>query len=130
MMFFMEMKPPTSTGQMRKVRVVNGRPMFYEPPKVKEARDLLTAHLMKYTPDEPLVGPVSLRVEWYFPKGSKHKDMEWKATRPDTDNLEKLLKDCMTACGFWKDDSQVCREIIEKKYSSEPTGIYIEVIEL
>ena len=48
-------------------------------------------------------------------------------TRPDTDNLQKLLKDCMTRCGFWKDDAQVVREIVEKRWSDEPTGIFVEI---
>ena len=41
----------------------------------------------------------------------------------------KLLKDCMTKAGFWKDDSQVASEITEKFYGIYP-GIYIKVREL
>ena len=41
----------------------------------------------------------------------------------------KLLKDCMTKCGFWKDDSQVASEITEKFYGSK-VGIYIRIREL
>ena len=33
-------------------------------------------------------------------------DGEYRTTKPDTDNLQKLLKDCMTATGFWTDDAQ------------------------
>ena len=30
-------------------------------------------------------------------------DMEyrWKTSKPDTDNLIKMLKDCMTRTGYW-----------------------------
>ena len=35
----------------------------------------------------------------------------------------------MTAVGFWKDDAQVCSEIIQKFWAVHP-GIYIEVGEL
>jgi Holliday junction resolvase RusA-like endonuclease len=48
-------------------------------------------------------------------------------TKPDTDNLEKLLKDCMTEVGFWNDDAQVVKEIAEKVWTDEPTGISIEI---
>ena len=44
--------------------------------------------------------------------------------------LQKLLKDCMTKCGFWKDDAQVVREMVEKRWADEPMGIYIEIMEL
>jgi crossover junction endodeoxyribonuclease RusA len=69
-------------------------------------------------------------VLWLFPKGKSHKAGEWRVTRPDTDNLEKMLKDCMTRCGFWKDDAQVVREHVEKKWSEDPVGIEIEITEL
>ena len=39
------MNPPTATAQMKQVRVVHNKPMFYDPPTVKAARQELTAHL-------------------------------------------------------------------------------------
>ena len=75
-------------------------------------------------------GPVELRTLWLFPMGKTHRHGEWRITKPDTDNLQKLLKDCMTKVGFWKDDAQVVREIAEKRWSDEPSGIYIEINEL
>lgn len=97
------------------------------PAPVKKAKQLLTAHLAQHRPGEPLIGAVELRTIWLFPKGKSHKNGEWRVTKPDTDNLQKLLKDCMTKCGFWKDDAQVVREVVEKRWSDEPTGIYIEI---
>ena len=64
----------------------------------------------------------------WFPRG-KRKDGEYRVTKPDTDNLQKLLKDCMTTVGFWKDDAVVCREIVEKFWAEVP-GIYIRVTAL
>ena len=112
MEFFMEMRPPTSTAQMKKVRVVQGRPMFYEPKAVKDAKAVLVAGLL---PPQSLV------------TGRSHKHDEWRSTRPDTDNIEKLLKDCMTRLGFWEDDAQVARETVEKKWSDAPTGIRVRI---
>ena len=51
---------------------------------------------------------------------------QWKITPPDTDNLIKLFKDCMTRTGWWLDDAQVCSEITEKFYADRP-GIYVRV---
>ena len=130
MNFFIAIDPPTSTAQMKQVRVVKGKPIFYDPPAVKEARNVLSAHLAIHKPDKPMPGPISLRVLWLFPKGKSHRNGEWRITKPDTDNLQKLLKDCMTRCGFWVDDAQVVREIAEKRWADDPSGIYIEVEEL
>lgn len=125
--FFLQIDPPTATAQEKQVRVVRGKSLFYDPAPVKEAKKLLIAHLLQHRPDKPLTGPVSLSTVWLFPKGKSHRHGEWRITKPDTDNLQKLLKDCMTRCGYWKDDAQVVREVVEKRWSDEPSGIYIEI---
>ena len=130
MKFFVNCNPPTATAQEKKVALVKGRVVFYEPSNLKAAKSQLTFHLLRHIPKEPLKGPLSLTVLWLFPKGKNHKDGTWRITRPDTDNLEKMLKDCMTRCGFWKDDAQVVKEYVEKKWSENPVGIEIEIVKL
>ena len=125
MEFFMAMIPPTCTHQEKQVHVANGKPVFYEPEELKAARQKLTAHLKRYAPREPYQGAVRLTVKWCFPRGG-HKNGSYRITRPDTDNLQKLLKDCMTKCGFWKDDALVASEIAEKFWADIP-GIYVKV---
>ena len=127
MVFFLQIEPPTATAQEKKVTVVHGRPVFYDPTPVKEAKKLLTEQLLPYSPQRPMEGAVSLKTVWLFPKGRAHRHGEWRVTKPDTDNLQKLLKDCMTRCGFWRDDAQVVRETVEKRWAAEPSGIYIEI---
>ena len=130
MQFFIPMaKPPTVTHQEKAVRVVKGKPVFYEPAALADARQKFTAHLAPHAPEAPLTGPLLLMVKWCFPITGKHQDGEYKATRPDTDNLQKLLKDVMTQVGFWKDDALVCSEICEKFYAATP-GLFICVEEL
>ena len=126
--FFMAMIPPTITHQEKKVHVVNGRPVFYEPDELKAARQKLTYYLGQHAPAEPYQGGLRLIVKWCFPRG-RHMDGEYKITKPDTDNLQKLLKDCMTAVRFWSDDAQVASEVVEKFWADIP-GIYIRVTEL
>lgn len=130
MNFFILIDPPTATAQEKKVRVVHGKPLFYDPEPVKKAKALLAAHLLVHRPEKPFEGPLSLSTVWLFPRGKTHKHGEWRVTKPDTDNLQKLLKDCMTRSGYWKDDAQVVRESVEKRWSDEPTGIYIEITPL
>lgn len=126
--FFMAMIPPTVTQQEHKVTVnkKTGRVVVYDPPELKAARSKLTAALTAYRPQAPMTGPLELVATWCFPAGGEHRNGEYRITKPDTDNLDKLLKDCMTRAGFWKDDAQVCREIIEKFWADIP-GIRIRV---
>ena len=126
--FFMAMIPPTVTAQMHKLTVRNGQPIFYDPPEAADAKDKLIANLLKYRPQEPYRKGVRLMVKWIFPKG-RHKNGEYRITKPDTDNLQKLLKDCMTFCGFWQDDALIASEITEKFWGDIP-GIYIRIEEL
>ena len=104
--------------------MAGGKPQFYEPSNLKAARATFTRLLKRNRPDAPLRGAVRLLARWQFPHGKSHKDGEWKSTRPDTDNLQKLLKDCMTDAGFWKNDAQVASETCEKIWSATP-GLYI-----
>lgn len=124
--FFMPMIPPTVTAQEHKVAVRNGEPQFYDPPEVKDAKAKLMAHLSKHTIPQPITSSVRLVTKWLFPIQGNHKNGEYKATRPDTDNLQKMLKDCMTKSGFWKDDALVVSEITEKFWAENP-GIFIRI---
>ncbi len=128
--FFMAMKPPTVTHQQKKVttKTKDGKPNFYEPDKLASARSKFESYLSQHKPKTPYKSGVRLLTKWCFPKG-RHKDGEYKITRPDTDNLQKLLKDCMTTVGFWKDDALVASEIVEKFWADIP-GIYIVIEEL
>ena len=128
--FFLPMIPPTVTAQEQKTGVRNGKPYRYEPAELKAARAKLLDAVAGRRPAAPMTGPVKLVVTWCFPldKGGRHHDGEPKITKPDTDNLQKLLKDCMTAAGFWKDDAQVYMEQIGKFWARAP-GIYIAIEE-
>lgn len=126
--FFMAMIPPTKTHQQKQVHVVNGKPVFYEPYELKAVRAKLQANLSRNLPGVKYTEPVRLIVKWCFPRGH-HKDGSYKATAPDTDNLQKLLKDRMTDVGFWQDDALVASEIVEKFWAEVP-GIYIRIEEL
>lgn len=126
--FFIAMEPPTCTYQEHKVAVINGKPVFYDGPELKAARQKLIGYLAKYKPKKRYECGIRLIAKWCFPKG-RHRDGEYRITKPDTDNLQKLLKDCMTCVGFWEDDALVASEIVEKFWAALP-GIYIRIEEL
>ena len=127
--FFMAMLPPTHTHQEKQVHVVNGKPKFYEPDELKATRLKLRDHLGRFIPEHPYTGAVRLVTKWCYPTEGKHKAGEYKTTKPDTDNMIKMLKDEMTKAHFWKDDAQVASEITEKFWSNVP-GIYVRIEEV
>jgi len=123
--FFVAMEPPTITQQQHKVSVQNGKPRFYEPAELRAARQSLEARLARYAPPTPYQGVVRLLVKWCFPAEGRP-DGSYRSTKPDTDNLQKMLKDVMTRLGFWVDDAQVASEIIEKFWADVP-GIFVKI---
>ena len=130
MQFFIPMRPPTVTHHDKELHAFmrGGRPcaVLHDSPELKDARAKLRAGLAPHAPAIPLGGPVRLVVKWLFPAQGRHPDGAWKTSRPDTDNLDKALKDEMTRLHFWQDDAQVASEISEKFWANTP-GIFIRV---
>lgn len=124
--FFIPLKKvPTVTHQTKQVNTQHGKPIFYESDKLKQAKQIFLDGLADHVPSEPLEGPIRLVTKWCFGKANC-KTPHWKTTRPDTDNLIKLFKDCMTKLNYWNDDAQVCSEITEK-YWNPVTGIWVHI---
>ncbi|MBD8005838.1 RusA family crossover junction endodeoxyribonuclease [Bacillus norwichensis] len=127
--FFMAMIPPTTTHQQKQVTVRNGKPVFYEPEDLKAARAKLMAHLSQHVPDKKYTGPVRLIAKWCFPITENKKDGQYKDTKPDNGNMNKLLEDCLEDLGFYKNDAQIASLIVEKFWAKIP-GIYIKIEEV
>ena len=83
-----------------KVTLVKNKPVFYKPEKLKQARSVIIKHLKPFKPKQPIESPIKLNVIWRFLEVEKNKHFEWRVTKPDTDNLQKMLKDCMTDVDF------------------------------
>lgn len=128
--FFLPIVPPTVTHQdMRLGRNPRtGKLCLFKSERLRRAERLFSLALGPYRPEKPFAAAVKLTVVWRFPRG-RHRDGSYKATRPDTDNLEKTFKDVLTRLGFWKDDALVAVEHVEKVWSSRP-GIFVRVEEL
>jgi Holliday junction resolvase RusA-like endonuclease len=135
MRFKLKMIPPTATAQQKGERVVKGYIHHYKKNNVAQAEAILRDALLPYVPEEPITDrPIYFGAIWEFPypkSAKKHEPEKFrqKFTRPDTDNLNKLLKDVMTDMGFWKDDALISVEFIEKVYSDEP-GILILITDM
>lgn len=133
--FFIPMQPPTTTHNAKQLHTYmkGGKPcaVLHDSPELKATRAKLHAYLAPYAPAKPIPAgrPVRLMIKWLFPTDGYHRSGEWRTSKPDTDNLEKALKDEMTRLHFWADDAQVCSEIVEK-FWADPCGIFVMVEEL
>ena len=123
MQMFLEMIPPTTTAQQKKINTKTKN--IYANSNVVDAKNKYRAHLAKYVPKEPLVGALSLLVVWGFPAG-KHKNGEPCTNKPDLDNACKLLQDVMQELGFFKDDKNIVQLNLSKIWTLHP-GVMIEI---
>lgn len=79
----------------------------------------------------PLTGPLSARILFVFPAlggwPKAGRPREWKATRPDSDNLAKLVLDAVNEVAFG-DDGQVARLVAEKVHGATGEPPRTEVV--
>lgn len=93
----------------------------------------------KHRPKELLAGPLRVHLVFFFPRPKSHfkgknkilrtTAPNWHMVRPDRDNLDKAVLDCLTKSGFWGDDCQVCSGYVEKRYCDpgEKPGVDVSI---
>ena len=131
--FVEPMRIPTVTQQEHKIGVnrKTGKSYIYDSQEIKNARMKFRSHLLQHRPPEPLNGALSLSVTWLFHDNSNnHKDLEYKTTRPDTDNMIKMFKDELVRCGFFQNDAQIAVEVNKKLWTKEVEGIIVDIARL
>lgn len=105
-------------------------------------KKLVSIFAAPHRPLEPMEGPLSVTIAFYFPRpkshygtGRKSETMKpnapyWHISTPDKDNCEKLILDKLTQLGFWNDDSQVCCGEVTKQYEclgGHPAGALVVI---
>lgn len=126
-------EPDKVTAQEKGVKIERNRrgfayPSFYEKPEVTAAKDRYYLYMKRFVPDKPIEGPVEVKIRWDFGRKSKPKRYigQLKATKSDLDNLAKMALDCLTDLKFWKDDGQVARLNLEKRWvEDKDAAVYI-----
>jgi len=139
-MFKLNIEPPRTTAQAsHRIIKPKDRAAFigsYQSGKWR-VQEKEFMYLMKpFAPRKPMTGPLWLIIKWVYPyrKADKKWIKEGKLhscdTRPDTDNLEKGIKDVMGKLNYFNDDSQVARSDFWKQWGTNPhIFISIESIE-
>lgn len=108
---------PTATAQTKRVNHYTGK--FYESPELRRTRRTYMNLIRPSRPAAPIEGAVAVKIVFEFSTKTKKNRGKWKTTRPDCDNLVKMLLDCMTFTMFWKDDAQVAHLEIDKRWSAD-----------
>lgn len=105
--------------------IVDKNPKLLKPWRAEIAR-VAAAAWAEYGPGAPLDGAVRVEATFVFerPKSVKR---EHPSVRPDVDKLARALLDGITdAATVWKDDSQVIRLDVAKRYGQAP-GVLVTV---
>ncbi|OTA50501.1 hypothetical protein BHL91_00905 [Limosilactobacillus reuteri] len=109
---------------------VSSRPYVrvYDPPKVKNFKNLLRSLAVNQYSRPPLIGPLSVSLTFYRPvqksisKTEREQRLSNKSkpvVKPDTDNYIKATFDALNGI-LWHDDSQIVKIMGEKRYSDHP----------
>ena len=109
----------------------------YTPKKTRVAEKSFQAQALSWRPSELFKGPLRLHIEFHrsIPKSFSKKKIEgiyageiFPTTKPDLDNLVKLVKDAMNHI-FYHDDSQVI-ELYAKKIYADVPRIDVKLVEI
>ena len=124
--------------QRHRTFMKNGRRINVDPSKADKADFLIQA--LNHRPEQPITGPIRLTVLFAMPRPKSHyRTGKFKTilkpsaphrhtSKPDLDNMIKLVKDALNGV-FYKDDSQICIITANKTYSNTPqTIVYIEEV--
>ena len=122
--------PPKSTHQasLRIIKKKNGKSFIgkYDSSKAKTAKNLMMTLFSTHRPPKAFDGPIKLEVVWCYPwrkaepKNNRVNGFLYCDTRPDCDNLCKMLQDTLTALNYYRDDSQVAVLVFTKMWGDEP----------
>lgn len=135
--FFVKCNPPKTTAQATSRVFFNkktGKPFVGKNVRGQGVREELMALLRPYAPEKPLNKALKVIIEWGYPylKTVRKKDIGKIipcTTRPDCDNIQKFVFDCMTRLGFWTDDS-IIFDIRFRKFYTQDAGIGIIIEEV
>lgn len=95
-------------------------------PSASDKADFLSV-VQKNAPTTPFDSPLHLELNFYFSRPKSHYNKKglkqdapiWHTSKPDNDNLYKLVGDALNKV-FWRDDSVIVSTSITKRYDEKP----------
>lgn len=136
----LHLNPPKTTAQQKRARVVGGKPISFDGPKVRSAREQIISALRPLAPPDgrPITHPVAVTLSLFFPVIGKDRSNKRKrdqledgysamhTSRPDMDNLVKMWLDGLVQVGILADDALVFKLRIAKYRNISP-GVYLKI---
>lgn len=119
-----------------KQRARSGQGRHYTPKETVDAERLIAWAAKKAMAGEPLFdGPVGIDIDAVFDYPAswskrRRENTHWKTSKPDVDNIAKLVCDALNGV-VWRDDSQLVLQNSMKSYITDKyaEGLHIEVYE-
>ena len=131
--------PGIPKGQPRPRAFVRGkRAAVYDPGTAEGWKGQIALAWRETGLDRVIDGVFDVRLDFRFPRPKHHSNSkgilkpsapDWHTGKPDADNCAKAVLDALTALNVWKDDAQVARLTINKRYES-PSGCHITITTL
>lgn len=124
---------PKGTAQEKGVVSRGGRVHHYEKPEVLKMRhiyymaikqEIMRQKLAFYL---PIMGAVALDVSFHYQTPKKKLWGQPKETKPDCDNMVKLLQDVLADLGFFAVGDQQVTHLTVRKYWAERPEIHVKV---
>lgn len=97
-------------------RVFGGKPTarMYDPGTAEGWKGAVALAMREHLPAEPIDGPVCVDIDFLFPRPKRLMRRCDPAgeiphlAKPDRDNCDKAVLDCLKTLGLFRDDCQVC----------------------
>ena len=107
---------PIGKSRPRFGRTKQGAPVTYTPKQTKDyERDLASLAQVAMQGKTLIEGPVKITIDVFFTHKTK---TGWHTSRPDLDNIIKIVLDSLNGVVF-KDDASVVQIIASKKYDQK-----------
>lgn len=128
----------TPKGQPRpRAFAFNGKARIFDPGTAEGWKSQIAQAINNHLPDQPITDPVMVTMLFKFERPKSHYTSKGALTKsakefkqfhtckPDFDNLEKAVSDCLTELGFWKDDTQVVQWSGMKTWTNDRPGLHL-----
>jgi Holliday junction resolvase RusA-like endonuclease len=114
---------------------------MYDPGTAEGWKALVAQAALRHLPSAPLDGPIRVdivvsfrRPKSHYRTGKRADEIRpdapiWHTAKPDRDNIEKAILDCLTTIGMWADDSQVCCGEVKKVWGRQG-GAWIRIAQV
>ena len=112
-------------GKREARRSRNGH--VFKHPATRLSMELVADHVRRQYQGEPPDGPISLEIIAFKSRPKSHPSERYAATKPDYDNIAKLVGDALEGV-LWVNDSRIVDARIIKRFAPTGTLGWIEIM--